>query len=294
MTDAAQKVTVRVKDFSVEAYQLTIDERNLILFTHRQIGEIVGKTKATAQKFLKQHAEDLPEPIKAKIPDRRGQIPLTPPTGAIAYWQKQAEMGNNDAIALIAALDNKPLEEFEVVTASSTPDTPTQETKSAPSELKLIAEGIEIASNWMKEAGIDPMAVAHWQLNELQKKVPELKDVITSAQAVIAQNSDSPSGKIASQLAADVSKQVGEKVTAAQINKALHELGFQDWANPGKNRERKLTEAGKQYGVALLTTSADGWQGAQLRWFDSVIPILCQYFRRSAPLRGSLRDRTSA
>ncbi len=123
------------------------------------------------------------------------------------------------------------------------------------------------------------MAVAHWQLNELQKKVPELKDVITSAQAVIAQNTDSPTGLIASQLAVEVSKEVGEKITAASINKALHSLGFQDWANPGKNRERKLTEAGKQYGVALLTTSADGWQGAQLRWKDGVISMLCQYFR---------------
>ena len=288
MTDATQKVTVRVKDFSVEAYQLTIDDRELILFTHRQIGEIIGKTKATAQNFLKQHAPDLPEPIKAKIPDRRGQIPLTPPTGAIAYWQKQAELGNREAIALVAALDNKPLEEFEVVKASSTAATPIQETKSAPSELKLIAEGIEIASNWMKEAGIDSMAVAHWQLNELQKKVPELKDVITSAQAVIAQNTDSPTGLIASQLAADISEKLGEKVTAAQVNKALHELGFQDWANPGKNRERKLTETGKQYGVALLTTSADGWQGAQLRWFDSVITIVCEHLRRSAPNSGSL------
>ena len=288
MTDTAQKVTVRVKDFSVEAYQLTIDDRNLLLFTHRQIGEIVGKTKATAQNFLKKHASELPEPIKALIPDRRGQIPLTPPTGAIAYWQKQAEAGNREARALMAALDNKPLEEFEIVTAPFTAATPTQETPKAKSELKLIAEGIEIASNWMKEAGIAPMAVAHWQLNELVMKVPSLKDVITSAQAVIAQNSDSPSGKIASQLAADVSKQVGEKITAAQINKALHELGFQDWANPGKNRERKLTEAGKQYGVALLTTSADGWQGAQLRWFDSVIPIVSEHLRKSSLTKNSL------
>jgi len=29
--------------------------------------------------------------------------------------------------------------------------------------------------------------------------------------------------------------------------------------------------------VALLTTSADGWQGAKLPWYDSVIPLLRQY-----------------
>lgn len=62
-----------------------------------------------------------------------------------------------------------------------------------------------------------------------------------------------------------------------RVNKALHELGLQDWTKPEVNRERKLTEAGKQYGVALLTTSAEGWQGAQLRWFESVIPLLCSH-----------------
>ena len=68
---------------------------------------------------------------------------------------------------------------------------------------------------------------------------------------------------IASQLAEAVSQKLGTKITAAKVNKTLHELGLLNWANPGKNRERKLTEAGKEYGVAILTTSADSWQGAQ-------------------------------
>ena len=49
MTAAAQKVTIVVHEFPIEAYQLTEDGQNLLLFTHRQIGEIVGKTKGTAQ-----------------------------------------------------------------------------------------------------------------------------------------------------------------------------------------------------------------------------------------------------
>ena len=53
--------------------------------------------------------------------------------------------------------------------------------------------------------------------------------------------------------------------------------GFRIGRSPGVNRERKLTEAGKQYGVALLATSTDGWQGAQLRWFNSVVSVLCEY-----------------
>ena len=75
---------------------------------------------------------------------------------------------------------------------------------------------------------------------------------------------------------------MGTKVTPAKVNQALHDLELQDWAKPGVNRERKLTDKGKQYGIALLTTSADGWQGAQLRWYDSVIPLLCHYFDASS------------
>jgi len=280
MTAAAQKVTLKVNQFQIEAYQLT--EGGELLFTHRQIGEAVGKTKGTAQKFLSSHADELPPPIKATIPERRGVIALTPAPSALAYWQDQASQGNEQAIALIAAIGDKPLSKFEIVSEQAVPN---PETEADRSELQLIAEGIEIASRWMAEAGVDKAAVAQWRLNELQKKVPALSEVVGSAQRAVAegaatpsaQNTNSPTGLIPSQLAERVAAKLERKVTAAQVNKALHELGLQDWAKPGVNRERKLTEAGKQYGVALLTTSAEGWQGAQLRWFESVIPLLCSH-----------------
>ena len=216
--------------------------------------------------------------MTASIPERPRPVALTPWEAAVAYWQHLAEIGNDTAIALTAALDNLPLSDFEIVSATDgVPTAPTIETETNQSELQLIADGISIASKWMEEAGVDSKAIAHWRLAELQKKVPELGSVVSSAQAVIAQNTSSPTGMIASQLAQEISGQLERKVTAAQVNKALHELGLQDWATPGKNRERKLTEAGKQYGVALLTTSADGWQGAQLRWFESVIRELCEH-----------------
>ena len=46
---SAQKVTIQVKEFQIQAYQLTGSGEPLLLFTHRQIGEAVGKTKGTAQ-----------------------------------------------------------------------------------------------------------------------------------------------------------------------------------------------------------------------------------------------------
>ena len=72
MTDA-QKVTLSVQNLILEGYQLS--ETGELVFTHRQIGEIIGKTKATAQNFLKKQSDHLPVPIKATIPQRKGLIP---------------------------------------------------------------------------------------------------------------------------------------------------------------------------------------------------------------------------
>jgi hypothetical protein len=280
MTATTIKVTILVEDFNIDAYQLNDDGESHLLFTHRQIGEIVGKTKATAQSFLKKHAASLPETIKASIPSRKGTIALTPWQSAVVYWQSQAEKGNPTAIALVTAIGDKPLTEFKIISEqpSQQPSSePPPETTSSSSQLSEIAEGIDIAAKWMEEAGVHPAAVAHWKLTQLSKQVPSLGSVISSAQTVISENVNSPTGMIPSQLAAKVSQQLERLVTAAQVNQALHDLKLQDWAKPGVNRERKLTEKGKQYGVALLTTSAEGWQGAQLRWFESVMPLLCKY-----------------
>ncbi|NEO99566.1 MAG: hypothetical protein F6K58_12980 [Symploca sp. SIO2E9] len=287
MTAAAQKVIVKADEFDIETYQLIIDGRNLLLLTHRQIGEIVGKSKEAAQRFIKQHANNFPPPVKAFIPDKPRPVPLTSWEAAVAYWQKQAELGNATAIALIAAVGAKLLSEIEIISddeLNSTNSEPTQEITATKSELQLIAEGIELASRWMEEAGVDQRAIAHWRLNQLREKVPALAEVSASAQSFIAQNTTSPTGLIPSQLAEKLSEQLERRITAAQVNQALHALGLQDWAKPGKNRERKLTDAGKQYGTALLSTSKDGWQGAQLRWFESVIPLLCQHLSASKAL----------
>ncbi len=146
--------------------------------------------------------------------------------------------------------------------------------------ISKIAKGIEIASRWMSAAGVDQTAILHWQLSELGKQVPELEAVTMSAREIIGRHMTSPSGMIPSQLAEEISLKLSKKVKAADVNKELHSLGFQDWAKPGVNRERKLTELGKKYGISILTTSKDGWQGAQIRWFDSVLPILYDRFRK--------------
>ncbi len=282
MTEA-KKIVIIVGEYEFEAYQNDDDE---ILLTHRQIGEVVGKTKATAQRFLKQREEDLPLPVKATIPERRGKIPLTPWASALAYWQYQAENGNSLAQGLITAIAQK----NEVIGSYSVNELPIKkelEVESSPetnttlenSNLSVIAEGIEVAARWMIESGIDAKAISAWKLSQLGQQVPELAGIVASAQELIATHSTTPSGMITSQLAKKLSTTLERKITPAKTNQALHDLELQDWAKPGVNRERKLTERGKKYGVALLTTSSEGWQGAQLRWFDSVIPLLVDYFQ---------------
>jgi hypothetical protein len=415
------KVKISVANFVLEAYQ----GEEGILFTHRQIGEAVGKTKEASQRYIKKRESELPPAIKVTIPERKGLIALTQWQSALVFWQYQADMGNIIAQNLIRAIGELKVTDFPIipslpplevanpipnhpldgsidpttisptleegdispVTSDSSPRTHSvskesiepkdvteaqlslvssnskktqsplvnsnskeaqsplvnsnseerqsslvnsnseerqsslvnsnskeaqsplvnSNSKEAQSslvnsnseerqsssvnsnskeaqlfhnsnEVKLIADGIEVASQWMIEAGIDKGAIVAWKLKELGKQIPALEGVISSALEIITSKSNSPSGMIVSQLATELSTKMGTKVTPAKINQALHDLELQDWAKPGVNRERKLTLRGQRYGVALLTTSADGWQGAQLRWYDSVIPLLCQYF----------------
>lgn len=91
------KIQIQAGDIVIEGYQ---SEEGLILLTHRQIGEIVGKSKAVAQRFLKQRENELPSTIKALIPERKGKIALTQWQSAKLFWQCQAETGNQIALHL--------------------------------------------------------------------------------------------------------------------------------------------------------------------------------------------------
>jgi hypothetical protein len=232
MTAVAIKVTLPVKEGYLEAYQLSSDGQPKLLFTHRQIGEVVGKTKEAAQRFLKQQGDAFPQAVRAKIPDKHHPVPLTTLEAAKAYWKSLAERGNETAIALIETLDQNYLEELLIIsdeepTSSETPNDDHSRAAITP-EFQLIVEGIETASKWMEQAGVDQSAITHWKLTQLSREIPQLTPIITSAQSVIANFTVSPSGMIASQLASQLTEKLEKKVTAASVNKALHELGLQE------------------------------------------------------------------
>ncbi|MGB7444203.1 MAG: hypothetical protein WA919_24315 [Coleofasciculaceae cyanobacterium] len=306
----AQAIAVRFQlgDIEIEAYQLAEEKTKRLLFTHRQIGEVVGKSKGSAQKFCKSHEQELPPTVSAIVPDKPRPVALSSWEAALAYWQHQAQSGNAIASALVTAAEATPISELNIEVASvqeeSNPPYPKDIEAAIATlpagnelpnshELQLLDESLSLIAKWLEEAGLDQKAIASWKLNILASKFPTLAEAATEAQKLIATNdASSSSGMIASQVAEKVSSKLKRKITAAQVNSALHELGIQEWAKPG-SRERKLTDKGKEYGRAMLATSkTNAWSGAQLRWFDNVVPLLCQYFQ-AEQVTGSKEGRES-
>jgi len=294
MVVEAIAVRSQLGDIEIEAYQLAQEKTQSLLFTHRQIGEVVGKTKGSAQKFCKSREQELPPTVNAIVPDKPRPVALSSWEAALLYWQHQAQSGNAIASALVAAVNGTPINELPIEVAAekeaSNPPypkdieaaiatLPTGDGLPDSQELQLLDEGLSLIAQWLKEAGLEQKAIANWKLNILASRFPALQDAATEAQKLIGTSDTfSPTGMIASQVAKKVSANLECKVTAAQVNSALHELGIQEWAKPG-SRERKLTDKGKEYGRAMLATSkTNSWSGAQLRWFDNVVPLLCQHF----------------
>jgi len=302
----AEAIAVRVKLGEIEfsGYQVVEDNLLSVLFTHRQIGEIIGKTKASAQKFCKTHEQELPPTLTAIVPDKPRPVALSSWMAAVAYWSDQAQAGNARAVALVEAAHRTPESELHVVMAldveESNPPYPKDieaaiaalpKGSALPNtdELQLLDEGLNFISKWLESAGITKSAIAGWKLNVLASRFPALADAAADAQQLLGQSDTaSPTGMIASQVARALSEKLGQAVSAAQVNAALHELSLQDWTKPG-SRERKLTPKGEEYGRAMLATSkTNAWSGAQLRWFDNVVPVLCEYFHSSGVGTGTI------
>ncbi len=75
--------------------------------------------------------------MTASIPDKPRPVPLTDWKAAVAYWQHLASQGNETAYALTAALDNLPLSDFEIVSATDgVPAAPTIESQTDKSKLQ--------------------------------------------------------------------------------------------------------------------------------------------------------------
>jgi hypothetical protein len=295
MVATATTVCLKLVNIEIPAYQVVENNAKRLWLTHRQIGEPVGKSKGSAQKFCKTHEAELPPTLAAIVPDKPRPVALSSWEAALAYWQYQARLGNATAMALVEAAEITPVSELELEVVSDAERAnppypkdieaaiatlPSGEGLPNASALQHLDEGLSLLAKWLEEAGLDGKAIASWKFNVLTSRFPALAPAATDAQQLIARHdASSPTGMIASQVAQKVSAKLERKITAARVNAALHELGIQEWVKPG-SRERKLTAKGKAYGRAMLATSkTNSWSGAQLRWFDSVVPLLCQHFQ---------------
>lgn len=237
--NGALAICFQLGDIEVFAIQLVEDDLRRLLFTHRQMGELVGKSFASAQKFCKEHEQELPPPVTAIVPDKPRPVALSSWEAAVAYWTHQAAAGNATAVALVEAARHNPENELqiEVVSKASASDSskpkdieaaiaalPSGDDLPNTDSLRLLFEGLSLICKWMESAGITSVAIASWKLNVLSEKFPALASAAASAQKLLGQNDPaSPTGMIASQVAQQVSEQLGRSVSAAQINAALHE-----------------------------------------------------------------------
>ncbi len=158
---------------------------------------------------------------------------------------------------------------------NSTPDSGIPQADSIATAM----ESINTLALWLKDAGLDESAIAHWKFNALAKKFPDLADIIEDAKKLISSGVALPEvGMTVTELASRLSEDLEMKIKPAQVNKALVELGLQVRPDNGK-RIWQLTEEGKEYGFSRLATSVtNDWSGPQVTWRDSVLPLLVDYF----------------
>ena len=140
-------------------------------------------------------------------------------------------------------------------------------------------ESINTLSVWLKDAGLDESAIAHWKFNALASKFPDLADIIEDAKKLISSGVPLLEvGMTVTEVASRLSEGKERKIKPAQVNTALVELGLQVRPSNGK-RIWQLTEAGTEYGFSRLATSkTNDWSGPQVSWCESVIPLLIDYF----------------
>ena len=148
-----------------------------------------------------------------------------------------------------------------------------------PESIATAMESINTLAVWLKEAGLDESAIAHFKFNALAKKFPDLADIIEDAKKLIGVGAPLPEvGMTVTDVASRLTDDLGRKIRPAVVNEALVELGFQVRPDNGK-RIWQLTEFGKEYGFSRLATSVtNDWSGPQVTWQESVIPVLIDYF----------------
>lgn len=165
---------------------------------------------------------------------------------------------------------------------------------SSPEQVATAVQTIDQLSGWLENAGLSNAAIAQFKFNALAAMHPELKQVVELAKSALgATHPLLEEGMSVTELAAVLTENLTVKIKPEQVNAALVKLGYQE-----KNDEKRiwiLTEAGSEYGISLLASSkTNKWQGPQLKWYRSVIPILEEYFQQADNSANTIEQRNGS
>src|SRR4028119_1251665 len=96
-----------------------------------------------------------------------------------------------------------------------------------PKSIATAMESINTLAVWLRDAGLDESAIAHFKFNALAKKFPDLADIIEDAKKLIGAKATVPSvGMTVSEVASRLSEELERLIKPAQVNQVLVELGF--------------------------------------------------------------------
>lgn len=144
---------------------------------------------------------------------------------------------------------------------------------------KLI-EQMNIAEQLLLDVGVDPTIIKQKKLDVAAKSLPDVQEMIEAGKLAIASLTPRQSIGLTP---TELGEQLNPSQKAKVVNEALADLGLQtkmhrqSTKNPAKTKSFwQVTDQGRQYSYVALTTAAD-WSGGQIRWYESVIPLLQQY-----------------
>jgi hypothetical protein len=89
-----------------------------------------------------------------------------------------------------------------------------------PESIATAMESINTLSVWLKEAGLDESAIAHFKFNALAKKFPDLADIIEDAKKLIGSTAPLPEvGMTVTEVASRLTDDLGRKIKPALLTR---------------------------------------------------------------------------
>lgn len=156
-----------------------------------------------------------------------------------------------------------------------------------PKRLQIQASLVDVTianakavAQFMKQVGVESAIADSLVLDAVASQFPELKGMtetgkrLLSAQAPLESVGLTPT---------EIGERLEPSVNAKVVNSALEILGLQEKGTRQSTKTGKdkhfwqLTEKGKRYGHVYLATGGNNWSGGQIRWQESVIPVIQEY-----------------